>query len=562
MKKHLRSLSLVLGLGLFAGMFTSLSVHADSSDEVMYPAMKQELGYMGYTTDNSFDLTSPSFMFAEKFPLGRGTPDGQKFVVCKTTQSAGCTDPAYSLWFHANLSKCTSATETDCIEQLGILNSDQSITNATFVRDYNQSGNFTGDPALGIPNGHGQNTWTFPDGSGTQLMSVQVSVEGLYERKNSAANIYAFSAALQPIKEVAGTQFYDPAPKVIPGLNTDRWSVEGAAKLLGCQIQELNLCGMRQSLDLNKTYVLKVRLHSKITGWLHGRLKDAGISIESATDGGQVVSVQAKPLQVPVASAWVKWGDLPASLQARYPAGSGGYASELSGFTVADVTKRTLLVSSQVAGKGALDEINDWLPLLGNKATNMKSFWTVRTISGQLPGDLGNCTTNEGVTGFIGTNSAVYSDGPPTFDTASGSLNYTVASPHFDSTGNVFNGIYQLSLKSDVARCIYHFTNAPISAKIEIASSDGSTRVASTSVGEKDGWLNLSASGFEFSSPTVKVKLTQDAPAVVAPETKPTVAPVAPKPVANQITITCTKGKISKKVTAIKPTCPKGYIKK
>ena len=374
MKKLSRSLSLVLGLGLLAGMFTSLSVHADSSDEVMYPAMKQELGYMGYTTDNSFDLTSPSYMFAEKLPLGPGTPDGQKFVVCKTTQSAGCTDPTYSLWFHANLSKCANAADTDCIEQLGVVNEDQSITDATFARDYNQSGNFTGDSAIGIPNGHGQSTWTFPDGSGAQLFSVQVSVDGLFQRKDSTANIYAFSAALQPIKEVTGMQINDPAPKVIPGLNTDRWAVQGAEKLLGCQIQELNLCGMRQSLDLTKTYILKVRLHSKITGWLHGRLKDAGMKIENRADGGQAVTVQAKPLQVPVASAWVKWEDLPASLQARYPAGSGGYASDLSGFTVADVTKRTLLVSSQVAGQGALDEINAWLPLLGNKATNMKSF--------------------------------------------------------------------------------------------------------------------------------------------------------------------------------------------
>jgi hypothetical protein len=27
-------------------------------------------------------------------------------------------------------------------------------------------------------------------------------------------------------------------------------------------------------------------------------------------------------------------------------------------------------------------------------------------------------------------------------------------------------------------------------------------------------------------------------------------------------TITCTKGKLIKKVTAIKPVCPKGYVKK
>jgi hypothetical protein len=29
-----------------------------------------------------------------------------------------------------------------------------------------------------------------------------------------------------------------------------------------------------------------------------------------------------------------------------------------------------------------------------------------------------------------------------------------------------------------------------------------------------------------------------------------------------KITITCTKGKTIKKVTALKPVCPKGYVKK
>ena len=66
-------------------------------------------------------------------------------------------------------------------------------------------------------------------------------------------------------------------------------------------------------------------------------------------------------------------------------------------------------------------------------------------------------------------------------------------------------------------------------------------------VNEKNGWLTLGAYGFTFSTPTVRVKLTQEV-----------VKPVVLK----KTTITCVKGKIVKKVTATNPLCPKGYKKK
>ena len=106
-------------------------------------------------------------------------------------------------------------------------------------------------------------------------------------------------------------------------------------------------------------------------------------------------------------------------------------------------------------------------------------------------------------------------------------------------------------MRSDVARCIYGFSKAPISASISVVSSEGSADVATTVAAEKDGWIALSANNFQFSAPTIQVKFTQDAPVLVAP-----------KSISKQITITCIKGKTSKKVTAVKPVCPKGYVKK
>jgi hypothetical protein len=117
-------------------------------------------------------------------------------------------------------------------------------------------------------------------------------------------------------------------------------------------------------------------------------------------------------------------------------------------------------------------------------------------------------------------------------------------------------------MRSDVARCIYKFSKAPINATISITSADGTPQIATTVIGERNGWLYLQAKNFEFSAPIIKAKLTQEV--VVEPTpTAAATAPSTPKPaVARKVTITCVKGKTSKKVIAVKPKCPTGFKKK
>jgi hypothetical protein len=175
---------------------------------------------------------------------------------------------------------------------------------------------------------------------------------------------------------------------------------------------------------------------------------------------------------------------------------------------------------------------------------------------GQNSAEVQKCSNNTGnVAGLVTTNALTYLPGPPTFDKESQSLTYKVASPHYEANGSLASGSYDLSMRSDIARCLYGFTNAPIKAEISITSDDGEKKVATTIVNEKNGWLYLSAKGFTFSSPVINVKLTQEM--VVA------AAPTATVPVAKKkVTISCVKGKTTKKVTAISPKCPAGYKKK
>ena len=152
------------------------------------------------------------------------------------------------------------------------------------------------------------------------------------------------------------------------------------------------------------------------------------------------------------------------------------------------------------------------------------------------------------------TNSTQYSAGPPAFDKSEGTLSYQVAAPHFGTTGDVFKGSYDLVMRSEVARCVYGFSKAPIQATLSITSSDGAQQVATTVIGERNGWLYLTAKNFEFSAPVIKAKLSQEE-AVPMPTATPTATP-------KKTSILCVKGKATKKVTAENPKCPTGYKKK
>ena len=138
----------------------------------------------------------------------------------------------------------------------------------------------------------------------------------------------------------------------------------------------------------------------------------------------------------------------------------------------------------------------------------------------------------------------------------------------------VFKGTYDLAIRSEAVRCLYNFTSAPLKVTVSVTASDGTSQnVATEAVQEKDGWLTLRARNFTFSSPTIRLKLSQDA--AIAPATQPAPTTTTPAPIspttpaaskqvtapasAKKMTITCAKGKTVKKVSGSAPKCPIGY---
>ena len=556
--KRMSVLSLLTSVVIALPVFASA---ADVPEENFYPTVKQEAGWMGYNSDNSIEYASPSYLTAAV--NGERGKMPTKMYLCDSLETKECKSSEIDfVSFNSIITKCQSDSDTDCIESFGIKNEDDSIALATFQRNWVSGSVYQGDKSKFLPSGYGPNTWTLTDSKGlTETYALSVAIRGYFDLRSGTnkSNFESFVAAIQPIKEVVGSEYDAPVTNVAKRADGygHGWNTNFIEK--GCQIAEKGICGYRLPFDLEKNFVLKVRLSQPVQGWLHGRMKDANVVMTTAADNSQVVEISAKPLSIPSVYGWVKWSELPTQLKDLYPIGAGGTIGSSDGFVTTDLNSRTLLTKSEVSGDSAIKEMNLWLPLLNDKAAAMRTFWVAQTIRGELPLESQNCVRGKGFTGVIGTNAVVYSDGPPKFDKEEQSLNYTVGASHLDSKGDLFKGYYQLNLRSDVARCLYGFGTAPIQAKIEVSSSDGTPSVATTVISEKDGWLKMTAGGFTFSTPSIKVKFSQAAEPVVTPTPSPT---VTRKPAAKKITITCVKGKTNKKVTAIKPTCPTGYKKK
>jgi hypothetical protein len=194
-------------------------------------------------------------------------------------------------------------------------------------------------------------------------------------------------------------------------------------------------------------------------------------------------------------------------------------------------------------------ELATWLPVLKDTAVAAPTYWNINSTDSNLYQECAKDSTQ--LLGIVTTNASSFVSGPPTFDKAQGILDYQVLAPHYLKDQTTFLGTYDLAIKSDFARCIYGFTNAPISASVSIISADGTNQVATVVTNERDGWIYLGAYGFTFSSPTVRVKLAQQ----IAPSQ---VSPIMPI----KKSITCVKGKTAKKVTAVNPKCPTGFKKR
>ena len=584
-----------LALALTAGVMSALVIFPsvaqsdvapilDPNEGWTKPLEAQNAGSMGALFIDNSHLSRPGVSYL----VHSGLNPSQSSVdpTCDSTSDSKCNFSQFS--FLATIPTCMSATEVNCLAEVGAVDANGTKVVGSFSRylpDKAQN-QYVGNPDWNLPSGTGASLFTLPGvdnpAGNSYLVAVNMGGVGSRTAGKEGISLNEFSASIVPVQLIdVGTLFDNTGCPTVPRIcnagvikltrpdGSVTWGLSGGTggagkySCAGISWRE-NICAQKQAFPANYRFYVKVRLTLMPTGWLHGRISDPNISIVTSGKVSEL-TVTANPIKVPAVYKQYQWNEMPAALQKLYVPTTGGYVGGnwsssgrlLSQADALDPMKRAMTSSPPPYENNAMDELVAWLPFVNDKAVALPSYWAYRALYGNELNNANVCFTNpKQINGMVTTNSTQYSAGPPAFDKAEGFLNYKVASPHYTSSGDVFKGSYDLAMRSDVARCIYGFSKAPVSAKVSVVSADGTPQVATTVFSESDGWVYLKARNFEFSSPSVRVKLEQEKPAPAkTAETAQVAAPM-------KTTITCIKNKLVKKVTAPSPKCPTGYKKK
>ncbi|MTA79839.1 MAG: hypothetical protein F2954_00715 [Actinobacteria bacterium] len=502
-------------------------------------------------------------------------------ALCSSVDDAFC-KAGVAIYYLAHLPTCLNEADIDCIAGMYAIKPDGTKVDGILLRGIpNKPSNpHEGNPILGIPRAGVDGLWQLPgvvNGSGSDTYLVIANQSGSISKEkgvtlNERIPSATFGAQIVPVKVLLGT--YTPAyvGEMIAKNGTKRlaWYAPTGLGTEACAGVSNTECARRETFPFETVFGLSLRLSGEVKGWLHGRIRDPLIDYKSTSTITRI-TIQALPVSVPVVAGWTDRANLPAVIP---------------GALVEPVPGTMMTGGTTVENTIALLKL--WLPLLGDKAQANPMLWQFSSLQfSNLPGANSCMFDSKSLAGFVSTNSTIYTDGPPLYNSETGSIDYKLASPHFTRKGEVFKGVYNLTIRSDVARCIYKFTNAPITATISVTDESGQSSVAVESMSERDGWIYLSASGFTFSSPTVHVKLigtpisaspiatpsptplatssaspSPEATPIETPTPTPTPSVSSTKPVIRKSTIICLKGRLIKKITNINPKCPKGYKNK
>lgn len=572
-----------------------VAVAADFDDGYIAPD-HPEVGYFGVEFRQQ-DADNQVFSWVGT----EGRQGLQEFAACRDV-NGDCERLVGEVEFTSILGPCQSQTDNYCIVEVASLNADGSETDGNFDSYFPDRGwnDFVGDESRGIPDGGPASLWTFPGVShiGGDRFFVRVGVSG--KKENSKFVLETFQATISPVSPVPQPYCEEDASglRIIPWLDAlpddERVAAEarmgsrgtcsprityideprdgrlrgrfavgggsGTSSDLGSDCvmrgnyQGSGVCMNRRAFPGDMRFRLVVRLGEYPKGWLHGRVADPDLTFTAlkAPLKGVQISLTGTTVALPVVQAGMQYTELPKKLQVAYKDankwrgfnGRGGCCAMSRSYGENwqnDPTQFNYHSYPAAWSEHGIDELVAWLPHLGDKATANLSSWSVRTLSEDEMQGADRCLKDETkVVGIVTTNATQYSPGPPKYNSVTATLDYRVAAPHYRSGGEKFLGIYHLIMRSDLARCLYGFSKAPLNASVSVVDDEGVTTVGTRNISEKDGWIKIAAYGFGFSAPTLKVKFGQ----------------------AKSKTLVCVKGKATRTIVSTNPTCPKGWKKK
>ena len=468
---------------------------------------------------------------------------------CKNFDDPSCQGKDV-IYGHLLLSPCSAAVTTGCIESLSVGRSNDGLKPATLGFEA-ISQRIPASKLGGVPAGGSVSLWKADD---ARDFLVVASVTYQVFKGSAEANLTNFQVNLIPTSYQQNSNFFAPlsiatteggSPNVLFG-NTDPNRIS-TVDTRNCLVITDGYCFERREFDGEVRAKVVLKVPNEVTGWLFGRMKQPAISVETLDNETNRLSVEATSTYVPNLLGTVRKSEVLSD--------KGILAWAQSFFTTGDGNLERRLAEKGAwggssSGTNKLEFVDWWgdrLKVYGGSdlrfATSTR--WMFGSSSGLADGPCFADKTK--LTGLVTTNAPFYESGPPKFK--DGSLSYVVAGPHHLADGvSLFKGVYDLAIRSEVARCIYGFSEAPLKAEVSVVAASGDIQdVATESMTERDGWIRLGAYNFTFSKPTIKVKFSQD--------TKKNV--VTPQP--SKKSILCIKGKMKRTVLGSK--CPKGFRK-
>lgn len=443
-------------------------------------------------------------------------PGPQPF--CSSLDDPACTSIDERWWILRVLPPCIDTNPNDdCVEGLEVTQG--SETRKSILTERIQERTWQADPARGLPIAGSQGLWTDPfasDPSRKYFVNVFGDLNAR-EGRYPPFTLVNFFASITP--------------------TSDSNSLNGT-----CIWKISSRCGHRVKFGEDVRLSLVLHISPNLTGWLGGRLNSPSVKVERINQYVNKLTVSGEAINVNMVGVSVPYESAPAELISYMRSTNPGCPAEACDVGIAS------------SGPYTFDYLEKWKSITKDTASRTIPYWSIsRSPSGHLPMQC----MKDGFVGLVTTNATAYQQAMP--DLTVGELTYKVSGTHFMTDGvTLTQGTYNLLLRSDVARCVYGFSSAPIKASVSVMSESDIQSVTTEVVNEKDGWMYLAANGFHFSEPSIKVKLSQELPPAPQPGIT---AGTASKAAAKIITITCTRGKFKKKLTAINPKCPTGYKK-